>query len=99
MLNNATTSSVPTKLNISGWTCRSIYNLRKGNIVIGPARNVKTQNRQGETIQTRPEVVIARYADLAVIGRPSGESAGMTLRTQLSSAIRETGFCEETQWI
>jgi hypothetical protein len=36
ILNKSTTSSVDTKLSISGWTCLSIYSLRSGNIVIGP---------------------------------------------------------------
>ena len=34
--NKATTSSVETKLSISGWICLSMYNLLKGKIVMGP---------------------------------------------------------------
>jgi hypothetical protein len=38
MLNSATTSSVDTKLSISGWIWRSMNNRRSGSIVIGPGR-------------------------------------------------------------
>ena len=42
ILNNATTSSVLTKLSISGCTCRSMYSRRSGRIVIGPERDMST---------------------------------------------------------
>ena len=35
-IDNSATSSVDTKLSISGWICLSIYNLSRGNIIIGP---------------------------------------------------------------
>ena len=47
MLNNATTSSVVTKLSISGWTWRSMYNRRSGKIVIGPSASMSRAQRIG----------------------------------------------------
>ena len=67
ILNKSTTSSVLVKLSISGWTWRSMKSLRRGRIVIGPAKQIR-MTLWGKAVRpTRLEVDVTGHAQLGLL--------------------------------